>query len=209
MADTPAEKAEKAAIRRRWITLGEAVGVIAVLISGATLWNSWSERRHTEAERAQAAAKADATLATLVLRATPKDEGAVLALAAGRGEQQIQGQTVSFPQGLGVVSTETAGDPRIEAAWFDDALKKARRAAGRDEDKGDARLPVAILTRFTTPGGLYERTQLYDIGYTVEAGGLFGGAKVKLRGLSLIGDVDAGAAAPRLAALWKTRIAKK
>jgi hypothetical protein len=31
--------AEAAAIRRRWITLGEALAVIAVVISGLTLFN--------------------------------------------------------------------------------------------------------------------------------------------------------------------------
>jgi predicted negative regulator of RcsB-dependent stress response len=45
---TPEEKREAAAIRRRWITLGEILAVIAVLISGLTLWNSYSDRSADE-----------------------------------------------------------------------------------------------------------------------------------------------------------------
>ena len=48
---TPAQ-AEAAAIRRRWITLGEILAVVAVMISGLTFWNSYSERTASEAERA-------------------------------------------------------------------------------------------------------------------------------------------------------------
>ncbi len=35
------QAAEAAAIRRRWINLGEVLAVIAVLISALTLWNSY------------------------------------------------------------------------------------------------------------------------------------------------------------------------
>ena len=42
--ETPAERAEKAAIRRRWISLAEWVGIAALLVSAAGLWMSWSDR---------------------------------------------------------------------------------------------------------------------------------------------------------------------
>ena len=50
---TPEERKEAAAIRRRWITLGEILAVVGVLISGLALWNSWSERSSAEKERAE------------------------------------------------------------------------------------------------------------------------------------------------------------
>ena len=43
--ETPQQQAaEAAAIRRRWITLGEVLAVAAVLISALTFWNSYQER---------------------------------------------------------------------------------------------------------------------------------------------------------------------
>ena len=56
--ETHAEKAaETARIRRRWLSLGETVAVIAVVISALTLWNNYDERKSAEAERRAAAAK--------------------------------------------------------------------------------------------------------------------------------------------------------
>ena len=54
---TPSEKAEAAAVRRRWINLGEILAVVAVLISGLTLWNSYTERSHAEAEKSSRGAE--------------------------------------------------------------------------------------------------------------------------------------------------------
>ncbi|KRC81277.1 hypothetical protein ASE13_02410 [Sphingomonas sp. Root241] len=38
-AKAEARAAESAAVRRRWITLGKVLAVIAAVISGLTLWN--------------------------------------------------------------------------------------------------------------------------------------------------------------------------
>jgi len=51
MTDTPAEKAEAAAIRRRWVTLGEFVAVAGLIISALALWSSYTDRRADQAEK--------------------------------------------------------------------------------------------------------------------------------------------------------------
>lgn len=79
---TPAQAAEAAAIRRRWITLGEVLAVAAVAISGLTFWNSYQERTRAEAERAAEKAEAASKAATLVLRAERADGGERLRLAS-------------------------------------------------------------------------------------------------------------------------------
>ena len=102
MSETPEEKREAAAIRRRWITLGEVLAVVAVLISAATLWNSYAERKSTEAERSAAAQKEARTETALVLRARVVDDGRRLSLEAVDGDQVIQSQSIAFPSKLGV-----------------------------------------------------------------------------------------------------------
>lgn len=202
------EKAEQAreaaAIRRRWITLGEVLAVLAVLISGLTLWNSYSERSATETERAEEKQKQAAVSRTLLLKAT--GSGKRLGLAAHDPAQAIQSQTIAFPTALGGASIETLIEPRIEAGWVKRAAKKAREAAS-DVGKisGDARLPIAITTRFVSGGESYTDTGIYDVGYKYDDGGLLGGSEVELRGLSLVERVEAGRAAARLDALWKGR----
>lgn len=196
-------EAEAAAVRRRWLTLGETLGVIAVIISALTLWNNYSERRSGEVARASEARSADAKSRILVLRGTPENDGRRLALWS-QGDQAIQDQTIAFPSALGLDPVDTT-EPRLEADWFDDALREARKSAGqRDEDAGDERLPVAITTRFVVNGTPVTDVSLYDVGYGVEKRFLRGGA-VKLRGLSLIGRTRANQAQARLDQLWKTR----
>ena len=200
---TKAEKAEAAAVRRRWITLGELLAVAAVVISGLTFWNSYSERRSHEVERQSEERSAEVRARTLILRGVPDKDGEVLAISAPT-DQAIQSQTVTFPTALELDSIETT-NPRIEADWFDGALRKARKAAGqRDEDAGDERLPVAVTTRYIADGEMISDVSLYDVGYAVKDRFLRGGV-VRLRGLSFIGRTRADAAQARVDSLWQTR----
>ncbi len=185
-APSETRAAEAAAIRRRWVTLGEVLAVIAVLISGLTLYNNWQERRSSETQKAAATKQGAARAATLVLTAQADRDGNGLSLKPRSDAQNVQSQTILFPKSLGVAQAETTGEPRIEASWFATALKQARAAAGKpDDSRGDERLPVGIVTRFLVDGQAHEDTALYDIGYSV-AGRLIAGHRVTLRGLSLV-----------------------
>lgn len=199
------KEASEAAMRRRWmrwLTLGEILGVAALVISGLTFWNSYSERRHSEAARSAESRQAIVKARTLILKAEREKNGDRLALHP-TGDQVIQGQTIAFPKALGVDPVDST-DPRIEARWFGDGLKKARDDAREDEKvRGDARVPVAITTRFTVDGELAEDVTLYDVGYITESGLL--STSIKLRGLSLIGRSSAKSAPARIDALWKAR----
>lgn len=200
-AATAKEKAEAAAIRRRWITLGEMLAVIAVVISALTLWSNWNERNEAAAAKKAESHKQTARAVTLVLVA--RGSGGELALSPASDAQTVQSQTVLFPGALDVEPAETTGEPRIEASWFDGELNKARDAAGLpDDSRGDERLPVVIITRFLVDGEVHEDTALYDIGYSV-AGRLIGGHDVSLRGISLVSRVKRPDAQARLDARWK------
>jgi hypothetical protein len=196
--ETPQQQAaEAAAIRRRWITLGEILAVAAVVISGLTFWNSYQERSSSEAERAAEKRAKSEKAQTLILSASV--DGRHLRLAARDPEQAIQGQTIAFPSALGAKAVDTV-DPRIEAGWIESAARKIRDAKGRS---GDARLPVAITTRFISGGEDYTDTAIYDVGYRVDEGLL--DSDVKLLGLSLVERGTAKNVQQRLDALWKRR----
>lgn len=197
---TPAERKEAAAIRRRWITLGEVLAVIGVLISGLALWNSWSERSAAERERvAEKAQKAN--ISRIVLLKTTGG-GKRLALTAHDPDQAIQGQTLYFPSAFGLGAFDTT-EPRIEAEWVKRAVRKAHEKDSKI--RGDARMPVAVTTRFVADRRAFTDTALYDVGYKESGGGLFGGSEVELKGLSLIGRTTAAKAQERLDALWAAR----
>ena len=197
---TPAERKEAAAIRRRWITLGEILAVIGVLISGLALWNSWSER--SAAERERVAEKAKQANVSRILLLKTSGGGKRLALTAHDPDQAIQSQTLLFPSAFGLGAFDTT-EPRIEAEWVKRAVRKAHE---KDEKvRGDARMPVAITTRFVADGRAFTDAALYDVGYKESDGGLFEGSEVELKGLSLIGRTTAAKAQARLDALWAAR----
>jgi hypothetical protein len=207
-AKSEVRAAEAAAIRRRWITLGEALAVVAVVISGLTLWNNWSERHDSEAVKSADAARASTRAVTLVLTATGAG-GRDLTLKPASAEQSVQGQTVMFPTALDVAPAETTAEPRIEAGWFEHALKKAREDAQMpDDSRGDEQLPVVITTRFLVDGDPHEDVALYDIGYSI-TGRWLGGHSVTLRGVSLISRVKGSNAKARLDARWGKLFPKK
>ncbi len=200
--ESPALVAEAAAIRRRWITLGEILAVIAVLISGLTLWNSYSERSASQAERAAEKKQEEARSQALVLKA--EGRGRKLALSALDPGQAIQSQTIAFPSPLGVTPIQALVEPRIEAGWIKAAVKKAHSSDGGGKAMGDPRMPVAITTRFVSGGRTYGDVAIYDVGYRRESS-LLGGSEIELLGLSLVERSSASAARARLDSLWRER----
>lgn len=155
MTETPAQAAKT---RRRWISIGETVGILALIISGISLWDAHQERAET---RSAAAQVKPVPVAPLVLTATADAAGETLKIASPNADRVIQTQTISFPAALDTGSTDTTGNPRIEADWFSAGL---RSALGDDRKK--ARLPVGIVTYYTDNGVERTDTALYEIGYS-------------------------------------------
>ncbi len=207
--ETPKETraAEAAAIRRRWITLGEILAVLAVSISALTLYLNWADKQDERADKAAESRKASSRAAVLVLNAeSVKDDRIVLKTTDP--DQVVQSQTILFPRALGIAPVDTTGDPRIEADWFGDALKTARAKAKLPDDSvGDERLPVAITTRFVVDGETHDNVALYDIGYGI-AGRWIAGHSLALRGLSRVELLKADSAQARVDARW-TRLSKR
>lgn len=198
------ESAQAKSRRWRWITLAELLAVATVLISALALYDSHRARTQDDAARAAAQGREAVRVDRLTLIGTARDDGRRLQLAPATGTQVVQSQLIRFPAALGVAPAQTTGDPRLEAAWFADGLKKARRAAGQGDDSiGDERLPIAIETRYLADGVIRTDRAIYDVGYTI-SGQFLGGSRVTLRGLALV-ERPAGDLAAVLDKRWSVR----
>jgi hypothetical protein len=198
---------EAAAIRRRWITLGEVLAVLAVLISGLTLYLNWAQQSDERADKVAENRRASTKAAILVLNAEAVNDDRLVLKPAADG-QIVQSQNFRFPAAVGVAPVDTTGDPRIEAGWFESGLKNAREKARLPDDSvGDERLPVAITTQFMVDGEPHEDVAVYDIGYGV-AGRLLSGHRVMLRGLSRVASVKGANAQAMVDGRW-AKVAKR
>ena len=186
MPETPAERAEAraeaAATRRRWLTLAEVVAIAGVVIAGLTLWNNWQGREADQAaraaEQANAASAAHAS-ALVTLHATPKDDGARLALSDPA--HTIQSVEARFPSVLGISRQSSTLAPSIEASWFEDALLKATDGGAADQQ---GRLPVLITADYWDGGDHLTDSAVYDIVWRTH-GRLLRGRALRLKGIVL------------------------
>ena len=185
----------------RWLTLAEIVAVAALVITGLSFWDSHRERvrddheRSTAASERQASARAEAKAAalkqTFVMTGAREGDGAKVVLTSVNDGQVIQTQTVWFPSQIRSDSVETTGNPRLEAGWIENGLRKH---AGKART---GRVPVGVLTVFIEDGETKTDRSVYQLGYSIHPRTLRAD-KVELEGLSVArrdvpGDLQAAA----------------
>jgi len=193
--ETPRQQAaEAAAIRRRWITLGEVLAVAAVAISGLTLWNSYSERSSAEADKAAERQSAKAAEASILLSGRVEEDGEALVFVAQGDDRAIQSLTIRFPSALGLTAAETLADARLDASTFERAVRGA-------SDAKRLRLPIAVETVFTAGGELHRSTGLYQIGLE-RRDRLIGGDAIRITGVAYQGQAGREAQA-QIDRLWR------
>lgn len=198
-AEQAVAKAEAAATRRRWITLGEIVAVAAVVISGLTFWNSWSERQDAAAERqAERAAesKEKAASSAVLLTGSVEDDGAMLTLSDPA--HRIQQIEVRFPKALGVGPQTSVLEPQIQAVWIAAPMLKLTDGGA---DRREGRLPVAITASYWDADVQRASTAIYDLVWRTEPRTLQG-RTLKLRGVILRERVK-GDGQARIDGMWK------
>ncbi|HEU0066009.1 MAG TPA: hypothetical protein VFQ57_02085 [Sphingomonas sp.] len=194
--DTPEARAEARAIRRRWISIGELVAVVGVIIAALTLWNSWHERRdaeHVRRDERRAAREADAAQRRQVGLIATDAGGDTLGFKAVACE--LQASDVTFPKALGVAPKFTAASHAIRADWF---AKPLLTLTDGGADTREGMLPILIKSRCIGGDGPRAETAIYDIAWRTEPR-VLRGRTVKLRGLVLH---EQGGTAARLDALW-------
>src|SRR5580692_5245560 len=105
-----------------WLTVGEVVGVLALVIAGLNYWES-HQQHLDDVRRVQAQTQA----ATAFVAVGEADrEGRFVGLHPLKGSQAIQSQRYRFPDEVLDHPMEiTAERPRIEADWIAAGVKRA------------------------------------------------------------------------------------
>jgi hypothetical protein len=151
--------------RLRWVTLGEAIAIAALIISGIGLWHEF-----TKPDDKPVVVEQHGSI-PLRLRGHVADEGRSLDIAPIESSHSLQSLTIS----AGKSKIEVGSDGELDAKALENALGKA---AGNE--KGTHRLPVRIEAKYVEAGADKTATGSYSISYRWEGGGLFGGRSLRL-----------------------------
>jgi hypothetical protein len=199
MSDAPRKR-----LPLRWLTLAEIVGVGALALAGLGYLDNHREKVQQDSERVaaakqhQAEVKAGAVKPAFLMTGTLEADGDRVRLSSVRSEQVIQTQTLWFPKDIRADSVETTGNPRIEAGWLEDGLRKA---AGKAKT---GRAAVGVLTVYIEDGETRTDRSIYQVGYSLHSR-VLRGDKVKLEGLSLARRGVAGDLQAAAGSLWAAR----
>lgn len=187
------ETRDEANRRRRWVTLAELVAFAGVVIAGLGFWNSWSERRAAETEKAAERSSEQRARARLDLVGTVSDGGRRIAISDATHELTDVG--VRFPTALGI-TPQTPVEPGIDADWFRQPMLKL---TDRGADDRTGRLPVLVTASFWDGDVKRQSAAIYDVIWRTQ-GQMLGGRKLRLEGFRL--RERAGTPA-RLEVAWK------
>ena len=160
--------------RLRWVTLGEAIAIAALIVSGAGVWLSWQggsgedKGPTTVVEQRQAI--------PLTLRGKVQDDGRSLEISPVEDGHALQSLTITAAGSERIV---LGSDGELSAGDLEQALGK--KAA---EGNGTHRVRVDIDSTYVEAGADKRGTGSYVLSYRWEGGGLFGGRSLRLTGLS-------------------------
>jgi len=186
--------------RRVWLTIGELVGVLALVIAGLNFWQS-----HQQYLTAQKAAQTQAQArSAFVMTGAASRTGDRIDFHPLNPDQAIQSQTYIFPDALVDHKIELAATrPRLERAWIEKGLREALNA-DRAPANGEGVAPLAVITTYVQDGDTYtDDGSLYQVGYAWRST-LFGGRKITLEGVALAKRGVKGALAAEVNRRWLT-----
>jgi hypothetical protein len=169
MTDSPSNDV---AARRRWITFGETIGVVAVAISALGLWNSW---RSQEAEKPLPQVETKAAI-PIAFRGRVESEGKEMSIAPVEPGHSLESISLSVANKPAI---SIGSDGRLAAS----EVQSLVGAPGKDPKPGS--LSVRLEARYIEAGTLRRGGGVYRISYRWDDGGLFGGDELRLTGLSL------------------------
>lgn len=197
MSDTDPAPAARPRRQGFWLTVGEIVGVLALVIAGLNFWESHQQHQE-DVRRAQAQTRAET--AFVVVGEADKD-GRFVTLRPLKASQAIQSQRYRFPGEVVDHPIEiTAERPRIEADWIAVGLRRVLDG-GHARGGGEARVPVVIETTFVEDGDTRLDVSVYQLGVAWKRVFL-GGRQIRLTGLALATRGLAGDPAPVLQSRW-------
>ncbi len=166
MSESPESKRS----RLRWVTLGEAIAIAALMLSGLGLWREWNKAD----DKPVVVEKERATI-PLGLRGKVLDDGRSLEISPIEDSHALETLVIAAKG----TEIELGSDGDLSAGSVEDALGKADKDA-----KGTQRLPVRITAKYVEAGADKSATGSYAISYKWEGSGLLGGKSLRLVGLS-------------------------
>jgi hypothetical protein len=186
-----------------WLTVGEVVGALALIVAGLNLWES--HQQHVEATRR--AASEDQARAAFVAVGHADRDGRTVMITPVSSAQVITSERYLFPRVVLDSPQEiSAAQPRIDVAWLAPGLSRALEAA-HVKGPGHGRLPVVIETTYVEDGDTTVDASLYDVGYDWKPR-LFGGEHIRLDGLALVRRRVSGDDRKVVDGAWGARAAK-
>jgi hypothetical protein len=173
MSESSEEKARRA--RLRWISLGEAIAIAALVVSGLGLWHEW--RRDDDSPATTTTVVEKRASIPLTLRAKATEDGRKLEISPVESSHALESLKITRRV---AATIEVGSDGELNANDVESALK------GHDKDPKDRTLsvPVRIDARYVEAGTDRRGGGSYALRYKWEGGGLFGGRSLRLVGLS-------------------------
>ena len=171
MNDQTTEAQKKSPLR--WITLGEAVAIAALIVSAAGLWLSW---KTTAEDKGLTEVVEKRQAVPLVLRGKTLDDGRTLEISPVESTHALQSLDVMVAESSAI---ETGSDGRLDAGDLESALGDKA-----EDGKGTHRIRVRIASKYVEAGADKSATGSYVIGYRWEGGGLLGGRSLRFSGFT-------------------------
>jgi hypothetical protein len=159
--------------RRRWITLGEIIALLALVVSAVGVWIAWKSSNQDKPTRIVE----QRSSVPLALRGTTDGDGRTLTIMPADPSHALEGLTLTIK---GASPIEVGSDGRLTASDVEAALK------GREKEAKDVThsVPVRIDAHYVESGKERRGGGAYLLRYKWEGGGLFGGRSLHLVGLS-------------------------
>jgi len=158
--------------RLRWVNLGEAIAIAALVISGLGLWHEW---RKDEVPSTTTVVEKRQSI-PLTLHATPRNDGRTLVIAPVEQSHALESLTLIL---AGSPPIQVGSDGELES----DQVRSALGNPAKDS-KAPQSAPVRIDARYVEAGADKHATGNYRLTYRWEGGGLFGGRSIRLTGLT-------------------------
>jgi hypothetical protein len=163
----------ESAARRRWVTLGEIIALLALVVSAVGVWIAWKSSNEDKTTRVVEQRSA----VPLALRGTIDGDGNTLTIMPADPSHALEGLTLNIK---GSSTIDVGSDGRLSASDLQGALKNREKEA---KDVAHS-VPVRIEARYVEMGKDRRGGGSYVIRYKWEGGGLFGGRSLRLVGLS-------------------------
>jgi hypothetical protein len=154
--------------RLRWLTLGEAIAIAALILSGLGLWHEWNKR-----EEAKVVIEKPVSI-PLTLRGRVSDDGRRMVILPVEDGHALQSLTITAV-GLKI---ELGSDGALKSGDLENAVGKP------DGGEDRQRLRVRIAARYVEAGADKTASGFYVLTYKWEGAGLLGGKSLRLVGLS-------------------------